>query len=213
MGGKAGPHRGRLTLLRVRGKALERHDQLSILATEALESMVPVELCRGLILGIDDQGKYGHLRARRSDCRVGKQRATEPLTVKGSVNRKAAHTCNGHRRVARQSLGQSSRQFGKQDAACGQRVVAGDLCTADVNGDVAGADPAPHVLTNLASQVVVKRLNTARERGSIMSRAEYLDAKGCGHYAPAMRRLRALSARFMAGASGGGFSRSSTKRF
>ncbi len=64
----------------------------------------------------------------------------------------------------------------------------------------------PDVLNGLAGEVVIERLDSAAEVVADMAGVQHLDPEGRRHFVPAIKRLSALGARFMAGASGGGFS-------
>ena len=191
---------------------LERNDQLQAIAAEWFEAVVPVERRRTFILGVHDQGEDGCLGTRRANGCVSQQGASELLALERLVDGQATDARNGHTGVAGQPFGQRSWQIVQWHASGRERVVARHLAGSDFAGDVASADAPLDVLAGLAGQVAVQRWGAARKRLSVMTWAERLQAERRGHLAPAIRRWRALSARFIAGASGGGLSSRSAKR-
>ena len=150
---------------------------------------------------------------RRANGCVRQQGAAELLTLECLVDGQAADASHRNTRAAGQPLGQRRRQVVQRHAARRKRAVGRHLAGSDFKRDAAAADAPLHVLAGLAGQVVVQRRDAAGKRVPVVVRPEGLQTERRGHFAPAISRRRALSARFMAGARGGGSINNSAKRF
>ena len=134
---------------------------------------------------------------------IREQGATELLAVGRLVDGQAPDSCHRNGGIGMQFIRQHLGQVGERHAAGCQGAVAGDLAAADLNSDIAGAAAAPNVLGVLAGQVEVGRRDAAREPVSAVTGAQSLAVEQRRHFAFAIRRLRALTALRIAGASAG----------
>ena len=191
---------------------LQCDDELPAGQRQVLETMVSVERCSQLVLRIDHEGEHADFRAYGSHQRIGKKCSAELASLISEIHREAPEPCDWHGRIARQQFDQGVGEPRQQHTSGGERVITCDPSTVAVDSHIARTDPSVNVLPCLMRQVAIESLVPTREIAANMSRPQTLDSEWRCHFASSRRFLRSSSARSMAGTSGGGFTKRSTKR-
>ena len=202
-------------------EAPQRQNELSGHFAILLEAMVSVKTLGDRVLGVDHQRVDGYFRTRAAQNGVGQQRSTELAALKRLIDRQSAKPCNRHRGVTGKPFCQGRRQVKQGNTGCRKGVIASDIASAahrgccgtngTINGDKTCTRAPPHVLGNLVLEVAVQSGNATGEAASSVTRAQHLDAESRCHFG-LTRRLCACRARFIAGETGGGFSKASANR-
>ena len=77
-------------------ESFQRHEELPVPAANPFKTMVEVEVDCRVVLRINQQSKYRHLRTRSTVNCIGQQSTTKLLAVECQVNRQASDPGDRH---------------------------------------------------------------------------------------------------------------------
>ena len=170
-----------VTLAQDSCSSLYWQEQAERACVEGLKSVVPIEGCCSLILGIDDYRQHCRFRPKRPQDRVEQQSPAELLSPEALVHRQPADENRRENRIARKAAGLLRWQVLHGDAGRRQRIIPGNGSAAVRDRDEAVGHPPAHVLAGLPRQIAIKRLDPAGEILAVMGGRQDLDAKRRRH--------------------------------
>lgn len=152
-----------------------------LVSAEAEEAVMAVEGRRAIVLGVNQEREGRDFGGGGALGCVPEESATKAAAAEVLIDCKPAETGGGHARIAGQPAGCRLRQVAQEHGAHRQRVVAGDLTCRPLQSDEARAHPPTRVLSGLAVEVAIERLDTAYEGPTLMVRREPFDNEGALH--------------------------------
>src|SRR5882757_2086156 len=91
------------------------------------------------------------------------------------IDGKAAEQRRRNPRITRKLLCKRRREIIQHHAGGGKRVIAANCGVGQVNGDEAGGEAAPYILSDLLMEVAVEGFDAAGKRWPVMIRAKRFD--------------------------------------
>jgi hypothetical protein len=149
-------------------------------AAEGDKAMMPVEVLRLLVLGIDDECVDRNFRPSGTVNRIPQHGSAEFETVVAESDGQPSQTRDGNGWIARQPLRERRGQLGEENTACRQCVVPGNSAGGDFASHKAGRRATAHILTNLVEKIPVERINPAGKPCAIVAWRKGLnDERAC----------------------------------
>ena len=157
-------------------------------AAEGDKAMMPIEVLRLYVLGIDDECVDCNFRPSGTVYRIPQHGSSEFEAVVDESDGQPSQTRDGNGWIARQPLDKCVGQFGEENTACRQCVVPANFAGGDFASHKAGRRATAHILTNLVEKIPVERINSARKPCAIMAWRKGLDDERARHRDEAIKR-------------------------
>lgn len=189
----------------------QRQEHRSRLIAKRNESMVPVERCRRVVLGVDhkcEAGDFGIDAARQS---VGQQSGAKPFPACCLIDRQPPHANCRHGGVSWQFLDDDFGQIGQEYAGGSQRIKTSNAILL-VERHKTARDPTANVLRYALAKIAVKRFDPAMKATSFTLGVKRRNPIPCRHQPGAINFRRRANARFNAAFGFGGEAMARAKR-
>ena len=139
------------------------------------ETVMRIEGCGSVVLGVDDKRAGRDLRAAHTRQGVGQKNSAQTLPCVLRVNRQSPHEHCGNQRVARQFFRDEIGKIGKHQACRRERVETGNPLFPGEENEACGGS-SPDILRYPMAEIIIQLFGAAPEGGTVESGMQRDDA-------------------------------------